>query len=127
MGARPNLRQLQLQLETTRWEAGSLQLQSVLPIEPVRHFDEERICRVQPQQVADITLEIAGPFLPGVPLSALVPDDEERRAGPVLPAVNQVRVERLEVESTGIGGDSGIVVRRVAIVVGRRSRRRRQL
>src|SRR5690242_17456179 len=87
----------------------------VLPIEPVRHLDQEGVERVRVEQIAQVAAEGARALRPNHVLAALRPYQEDRRAGLVLPAQHRVGVELLEVEPAGMVGDRGVEVRRVAV------------
>ena len=99
-----------------------------LPVQPVRQLHEHRVRRMQPHQVPDVTRRNPrSPASAGRTLPPLVPHDEQRRSGLVLPAEHEVRLELLEVEAAGIVRDRRVAVRGVPVVVRDRARRGRQL
>src|SRR5437870_8718338 len=55
-------------------------------IEPVRHLHEEGVGRPEREQIAEISRRVSRPLGRQEPLAPLVPHQEERRAGLVLPA-----------------------------------------
>src|SRR6266702_6217351 len=84
-----------------------------LPVDPVRCLHEERVLRMQVEEVTEVAAHRPQPFGAVAMLAPLRPDKEESGAGSVLPTQHGSRVERLLVEPVGGGR-----VRLVTIVVG---------
>src|SRR5437762_2183608 len=84
-----------------------------LPVDPVGCFHEERVLRMQVEEVTEVAAHGARPFGAVAMLPSLRPDEEQSGAGSVLPAQHGGRVECLLVEPVGGGR-----VRLVTIVKG---------
>src|SRR4029078_7643531 len=88
-----------------------------LPVEPIRHFQQESVSRMQLEKIADVSLEVFRSFSRQKSLSTGIPDSEQRRAGEIFPAEHHVGLQLLEVESARIACDCGIRIWCVAIVI----------
>src|SRR5256886_17182971 len=103
-----------------RWESrcGSL------PVDPVRQLYEKAVVGHQREQIAEVAAQAARARDTGGQLTPLTPYDEQRRAGPVLPAQHDVGVELFVVESFA---ERGVAIRYVAAPASRRPRDRAPL
>src|SRR2546426_9520019 len=72
-----------------------------LPVEPIRGFDQKRISRIRVEQLLEVPKHVlvSRRWLKVVP--SLIPDQEQGRAGFILPPHDEIRVEELDVEITG--------------------------
>src|SRR4029079_188907 len=66
-------------------------------IQPVRPLHEEHVRRRPTEHAPDVPPEVERPLIQS-PFTPLLPDDEERRAGTILPAQDVRRSERAVVE-----------------------------
>src|SRR5256714_6168928 len=97
---------------------------SRLAVDPVRQLHEEAVVGPEREQIAEVAAQAARARDAGGRMTPLTPYDEQRRAGPVLPAQHDVGVELLVVESFA---ERGVAIRYVAAREVRRARVRRQL
>src|SRR5436309_12999952 len=81
-----------------------------LPVDPVGCFHEERVLRMQVEEVAEVAAHGARPFGAVARLPSLRPDEEQSGPGSVLPAQHGRRVERLQADP-----DAGARVRPIRI------------
>src|SRR5687767_1889721 len=68
-------------------------------IEPVRRLDQERVVRVQCEQILEVPRSVERRGLVDVAEPALLPHEEDRRARAILPPHDRVRVQLLVVEA----------------------------
>ena len=102
---------------------GSWKLMSTLAIDPVRQLHEEAVIGPQIEQIAQVALEALRSLETGEPAPPLTPHDEERGSGPVLPAVDHIGAELLEVEPADVVRVCRVTVRLIAARVVRGPRR----
>src|SRR6266566_1857315 len=79
-----------------------------LPIDPIRQLHQEAVVGPQAEQIAQVAAEAPRALDAARALAPLAPDDEERRAGAVLPTEHDVGAELLVVEAAGVVGDDRV-------------------
>src|SRR3989441_7031239 len=95
------------------WDSKTSERGSAL--QPVGHLEQERVVRMGVEQVAEVAGERPRALRRREVLPPLVPHEEQRRPGAILPPQHQVGAELLEVEPAGAAHR----IRLVAVVVGR--------
>src|SRR4051812_24094470 len=78
---------------------------SRLPPQPVVHFYEKDVVRVRREQRGAVAGEVEIAGVRELVTARLGPDEEERRARPVLPAIHDVAEQRARVEARVVEGE----------------------